>query len=156
MKEVGFIHFRLRRHPALGRSSPRVYASPASFMLLVSVSPFEKAPASGALLRGCLPLVNYMHVVARQRCLDLLGGLLRFAARDVGPDLHLRNGFDSSARAQVHPRRAQRLDPGTGRVDRRKGILSGLGFVFIADTTSLMFLAPMSLATMMSFTATPA
>ena len=83
----------------MGRSSPRVYAAPASFMLLASVSPFEKAPTSGALLRGCLPLVNYMHVVARQRCLDLLGGLLRFAARDVGPDLHLRDGFDSSARA---------------------------------------------------------
>ena len=31
---------RLRRHPALGRSSPRVYAS-APFMLVVSVSPLE-------------------------------------------------------------------------------------------------------------------
>ena len=61
--------------------------------------------------------------------------------------LHLRNGFDSSARAQVHPRRAQRLVPGADGVARRKGIVSGLGFVFIAATTSAILVAPMSLAT---------
>ena len=60
---VGFIHLRSRGHPAIGRSSPRVYAPP--FMLLVSFSPFEKAPASGALLtRPQLQIItnhNHMH-----------------------------------------------------------------------------------------------
>ena len=114
MKEVGFIHFRLRRHPALGRSSPRAY-SPAPFMLLVLVSPFEIEGSCFGRSSSWVFASRKLHIQSSflgtmQRCLDLHGGsrwgwcpaLVLFATCHGGPNLHLGNEFGLSARVKAN------------------------------------------------------